>query len=210
MPVYASENDTLLPRAKRPAGWLTIQLAAAAALVALADVLFYGHRLGISLALFLAALAAASACLNPIRAESARRWRAVILLAAGILPVVEDINWLSVTIALVTTAVCARTLIEVRDLPWLEHLRAALRMPFSGIFRLFSDLARASRYGARRKQRIGILSGLLGWMVPLLFCAVFISLFVSANPLLESWLSRIDILAMLVSSSPGARCSGPS
>ncbi|QEL22226.1 DUF4173 domain-containing protein [Bosea sp. F3-2] len=197
MPVYASEHDTLLPRAKRPAGWLTIQLAAAAALVALADALFYGHRLGISLALFLAALAAASACLNPIRAESARRWRAVILLAAGILPVVEDINWLSVTIALITTAVCARTLIEVRDLPWLEHLRAALRMPFSGIFRLFSDFARASRYGARRKQRTGILSGLLGWMVPLLFCAVFISLFVSANPLLESWLSRIDILAML-------------
>jgi len=197
MPVYASENDISLPRAKRPAGWLTIQLAAAAALVALADALFYGYRLGISLALFLAALAAASACLNPIRAEAARCWRAVILLAAGILPVVEHVNWLSVTIALIATAVAARMLTEPRRLSWLEHLWAALRAPFSGVVRLFSDLARASRSGRRRQASTGVLSGLLGWMMPLLLCAVFASLFISANPLLESWLGRIDILALL-------------
>lgn len=174
-----------------------IQLGAAALLVALADALFYGHRLGISLALFLVVLAGASACLNRVRAEPARRWRAAILLAAGLLPIVEDMNWFSVTIALLATAVCARTLTEARDLHWQEHLRSALRLPFSGIFRLLSDLARASRYRARRGQRTGALAGLLGWAVPLLLCAVFISLFVSANPLLERWLSRIDIVAIL-------------
>ena len=84
MPAHALEPDISRSRpVKRSAGWLTIQLAAAAALVALADFLFYDRRLGISLALFLAALALISACLNPLRAEAARRWHAAILIAAG-------------------------------------------------------------------------------------------------------------------------------
>lgn len=198
MPAHALEPDVTSPQTvKRPAGWLTIQLAAAAALVALADFLFYGHRLGISLALFLAALALASACLNPLRAETSRRWHAAILIAAGLLPIIEDVTWLSVTIASLAVAASARMLTEARPLSWAEHLRAALRVPFSGPFRLLGDLIRASRYGRRRQVNSGVLTGLLGWAVPLLLCAVFAALFVSANPLLESWLNRIDIEVVL-------------
>lgn len=198
MPAHALEPDTVSPQpVKQPAGWLTIQLAAAAALVALADFLFYGHRLGISLALFLAALALASACLNPLRAEASRRWHAAILIAAGLLPIIEDVTWLSVTIALLAVAASARMLTEARRLSWPEHLRAALRLPFAGPFRLLGDFARASRYGRRRQVKSGLLAGLLGWAVPLLLCAVFAALFVSANPLLERWLNRIDIQSML-------------
>ena len=198
MPAHALEPDISRPRpVKRPAGWLTIQLAAAAALVALADFLFYDRRLGISLALFLAALALISACLNPLRAEAARRWHAAILIAAGLLPIVEDINWLSVTIALLATAASARMLTEARPPSWAEQLRSALRLPLSGPFRLFSDFARASRYGRRRQVKSGVLAGLLGWAVPLMLCAVFAALFVSANPLLERWLNAIDIRAIL-------------
>lgn len=182
---------------------LTAQLGAAALLVALADTLFYEQRLGISLALFLAVLAGASLCLNKVRAKPARRWRAGLLLAAGLLPIVEDINSLSVTIALLVTAVCARTWTEARDLHWWEQLRAALRLPFSGLFRLPSDLSRAGRYRARRGRRTGILAALLGWAVPLLLCAVFATLFLSANPLLESWLGRIDITAVLTQIASG-------
>ena len=167
MPATALENDTLRPDPSPQVGRLTTQLGAAALLVALADGLFYGHRLGISLALFLAVLAGASACLNRVRDQPARRWRAAIILTAGLLPVVKDLNWLSVTIALLATAVCARTLIEARNLRWQEHLRAALRLPFSGVFRLLGDLSRVSRYRMRRGQRTGILAGLLGWTVPL-------------------------------------------
>ncbi len=198
MPAHALEPDVTSPQpVKPPAGWLTIQLAAAAALVALADFLFYGHRLGISLALFLAALALASACLNPLRAETSRRWHAAILIAAGLLPIIEDVTWLSVTIASLAVAASARMLTETRPLSWAEHLRAALRVPFSGPFRLLGDLIRASRYGRRRQVKSGVLAGLLGWAVPLLLCAVFAALFVSANPLLESWLNRIDIEVVL-------------
>lgn len=191
------QDGTPGPQQRSRASWLTIQLGAAAALVALADALFYGHRLGISLALFLAVIAGASLCLNKVRAAPARRWHAGLLLAAGLLPIVEDLNWLSATIAVLATAVCARMVTEARDLHWWEHLRVALRLSFSGIFRLVSDLSRAGRYRARRGRRTGILASLLGWAVPLLFCAVFVTLFISANPLLESWLRRLDITAAL-------------
>jgi len=203
MPATALENDAHRPAPRPKLGRLTTQLGAAALLVALADALFYGHRLGLSLALFLAVLAGASACLNRVRAEPARRWCAALMLTAGLLPIVEDLNWLSVTIALLATAVCARTLSEAQDPRWQEHLRAALRLPFSGVFRLSGDLARASRYRMRRGQRTGILAGLLGWTVPLLLCAVFITLFISANPLMEIWLKRIDIIAILTQMASG-------
>ncbi|MBN9459501.1 MAG: DUF4173 domain-containing protein [Bosea sp.] len=196
MPAQTHETAAPAEPGKRPQGWLTIQFTAAAALVMLADALFYGHPLGISLALFLCILAAASACLNPLRAEPRRRWHAIVLLAAGLLPAVEDISWLSVTIALVAAAVAARMLTEARQLSWQEHLWAALRMPLSGL-RLFSDIARASRSSRQRHSPAGILAALLGWAMPLLLCAVFATLFVSANPLLESWLKRIDLQAFL-------------
>jgi hypothetical protein len=197
MPSCASANETTLPRTGRPVSKLTIQLAAAAALVTFADFLFYRQRVGIALALFLAVLAAVSAFINPPRAAPTRRWRASMLLGAGLLPLVENPDLLSVTIALAATAACARTIAEAGHLSWLQHLRAALCLPFSGIFQLLNDLSRARRYDARRNHRTGFLIGAQGWMVPLLLCSVFVALFASANPLVEHWVSRIDLLAML-------------
>jgi hypothetical protein len=139
----------------------------------------------------------ASACLNPIRAGTSRRRQAAILIAAGLLPTIEDVTWLSVAIALLAVTASARMLTETRALSRLEHLRAALRLPFAGPFRLLGDFARASRYGRRRQVKSGVLARLLGWAVPLLLCAVFATLFVSANPLLEIWLNQIDIPAIL-------------
>lgn len=197
MSAYASDNPAVLQPRKRPIGRLAIQLTGAAALVALADFLFYGHRLGLSVALFLVALAAGSACLNTLRAGSARRMGAFLLLWAGLLPILEDVSPLSVTIALTATIVFARMLTERRALTWQEHLRAALRVPFSGAFRLLGDLVRARRASLRGKGREGMLALALSWAIPLGLCSVFAGLFVSANPLLESWLNRIDLNTFL-------------
>jgi len=172
-------------------------LTGAAALVALADCLFYDHRLGLSLALFLLALAAGSAGLNTLRAASTRRMGAFLLLWAGLLPILEDVSPLSVTIALTATIVFARMLTERRALTWQEHLRAALRVPFSGVFRLLGDLVRARRASLRSKGQEGVVALALSWAIPLGLCSVFAGLFVSANPLLESWLNRIDLNALL-------------
>lgn len=193
MPANIFEDGAFRPISLWRSGGLPIQLGAAAALVALADALFYGHSIGVSLAIFLAALAGSSACLNKVRAEMARRWCAALLMTAGLLPIIEDANWLSATIALLATAACARLLTDAHDLHWRDHLRAAARWPFAGVFRLFSDLSRASRYRTRRGKRSVVLAWLLGWMFPLLLCAGFAALFLVANPLLEIWLRRIDL-----------------
>lgn len=197
MSAYASDDPAALQPGKRPIGALTLQLTGAATLVALADFLFYDHRVGLSLALFLLALSAGSACLNTMRANLARRTSAFLLLGAGLLPILEDVSPLSVTIALMATIVFARMLTERRTLTWQEHLRAALRVPFSGVFRLPGDLVRARRASLRGKRREGLLALALSWAIPLGLCSVFAGLFVSANPLLESWLNRIDLNALL-------------
>lgn len=197
MAVSILGNDALKASQQWQPKRLTVQLGAAALLVALADALFYGHRLGVSLALYLAVLAAAAMCLNKVRATTSTRWRAALLILIGLLPVIEDLNWLSAAIALLATATSARMFTEARDLHWREHLRAAAALPFSSMFRLFSDLSRASRFQNRRGQRIAILAGVLGWIVPLLFCAIFAALFFEANPLLENWLRQLDIGAAL-------------
>lgn len=197
MSAYASDNSAAFQPRKRPTGRLIVQLTGAAALVALADFLFYDHRLGISLTLFLFVLAAASAGLNTVRAGSARRMGAFLLLVAGLLPILEDVSPLSVAIALTATTVFARVLAERRALSWQEHLRVAARLPFSGAFRLLGDLIRARRASLRGKGREGMLAVALSWAIPLALCSVFAGLFVSANPLLESWLNRIDLIAAL-------------
>ena len=78
MSAYASDNPAALQPGKRPLGALALQLTGAAALVALADFLFYDRAVGLSLALFLLSLAAASACFNHVRANTTRcvGWRA--------------------------------------------------------------------------------------------------------------------------------------
>nr|WP_047581383.1 DUF4173 domain-containing protein [Methylobacterium sp. ZNC0032] len=198
MSAYASDNPAALHPGKRPPlGSLALQLTGAAALVALADFLFYDRAVGLSLALFLLALAAASACLNRVRAGSIRRMGAFLLLGAGLLPILEDVGPLSILIALTATAVFARMLSEARALSWQEHLRAALGLPLSGPFNLLGDLVRARRASLRGRKGEGIIALALGWTIPLGLCGVFAALFVAANPLLERWLNRLDPLVML-------------
>ena len=197
MSAYASESPAALHPGKRPPGSLALQLTGAAALVALADFLFYDRAIGLSLALFLLALAAASACLNRVRAGSTRRMSAFLLLGAGLLPILEDVGPLSILIALTATAIFARMLSEARALSWQEHLPAALRLPLSGPFKLLGDLVRARRASLRGKQGDGVIALALGWVIPLGLCGVFAALFVSANPLLERWLNRLDPIVML-------------
>lgn len=197
MSAYASDNPAALQPGKRPLGSLTLQLTGAAALVALADLLLYDRTVGLSLALFLFALAAVSACLNRVRAGKARQTGAFLLLGAGLLPVLEDVSPLSILIALAATAVFVRMLSEARALSWQEHLHAALRLPVFGPFKLLGDLVRARRVSLRGRRGEGIIALALGWAIPLGFCGVFAALFVSANPLLERWLNRLDPIVML-------------
>ena len=169
---------------------IAFKLLIAAAIVSVADWLFYIHWLGISVAIFLLILAAAVVIANPVTANPRRiAWSGAILFF-GLLPIVENLDLLSATIAIVATAFAAVLLTN----PFLDsiddHIVAARKILLTGPFRFLSDLS---------NMQSGSLSfsHIVVWIVPLLLSTLFLVLFASANPLIENWLSLIDLRALL-------------
>ncbi|WNJ88568.1 DUF4173 domain-containing protein [Bosea sp. 685] len=193
---------TARPPTARPRRWLQARLGLAASLVLLADLLFYGHALGISLAYFLAVLAAASLWANPVRARGRSRALALLLLGAGLLAIVEAVDLLSASLAILSTMIFAVMISQQRQARWQEQMREARRILLAGAFRLLGDIGRVSRLSARRGKAPGGLGWVTSWIIPLAFLSVFATLFASANPLLESWLRRIDLRLLFNLLSP--------
>lgn len=192
---------TASPSAGRATRWLATRLGLAAGLVLLADFLFYGHWLGISLAYFLAALAIASLWANPIRAGAGRRILALAVLGAGLLAIAEEVSLLSSFVAILCTAAFA-VILSQQQARWQELLRQARAMLLSGAGGLRRDIGRVGRLSAQRRRASSGSAWLIGWIVPLVLVCVFATLFASANPLVEIWLSRIDLRLLLDLLSP--------
>ena len=92
-----------------PANPLATPLILAAFCVALADWLFYGWDIGISLALFLGVLGTVALFSNGMHASGAARITLIATFTAGLLPLVEEVNWLSTCVAMLTR-VCIASL----------------------------------------------------------------------------------------------------
>ncbi|GAU85622.1 DUF4173 domain-containing protein [Bosea sp. BIWAKO-01] len=197
-----SAELTAASSARRATRWLNLRLALASGLVLLADILFYGHGLGISLAYFLGVLAIASLWANPIRASGRRRALALLVLGAGLLAIAEDVSLLSALVAILCTAAFAVILRQQQQARWQELFRQARLMLLAGAGRLMRDLARVGRLAARRPRQSSGSAWLISWIVPLVLVGVFTTLFASANPLVEIWLNRIDLRLLLDLASP--------
>ncbi|KAB1072348.1 DUF4153 domain-containing protein [Methylobacterium planeticum] len=168
----------------------------------LGDWLFYGHCLGMSLALFLVALAAVVPVTNAVRLRGRELVAAGALLTVGILPLMESSGLLSVVFAAVGLALFAVVLTGSLAQGWAQTLSAARRLLLAGPLRLAFDLT------AEFRQRIGGPVGipvqfLLGWAVPVSLAGVFAALFASANPLIDGWLDAISWSALLAEVSVG-------
>lgn len=183
-----------LPNSSLPLRWFSLRAGVAAALIGFGDWLFWDHRIGLSLALFIAALAIAVVGTNRARASRPLVAAASAVLMAGLLALVEDVNALSVLFGVTGLGFFALALTSP-DARWPDYLRAMLRLPFVGPFRLWSDWLRMLRL--RRHAHSNHAFDLIGWLVPLALLATFTILFASANPVLESWLGAIDLKALL-------------
>jgi hypothetical protein len=172
---------------------LTVPFAAAAVCVALADWLFYRWQVGISLAIFLAVLGIVAAAGNRVRATRHTQIVTVALFVAGLLPLIEDISILSVTVGALTTAQFVLLMTGREVLSWQRNLFDAATVPFRGPFQLAGDALRALRWLKGWSPEWLTVGSLIAWIVPLGAFAVFLALFSSANPLIEYRLMQIDL-----------------
>ncbi|PZV38656.1 DUF4173 domain-containing protein [Mesorhizobium kowhaii] len=173
------------------------RLGVAVVLVALADFLFYGQPAGITVFLFAILMAAAVVAVHPAAFSDGRLWLKPVALLVALLPLAENVSALSVSTALAAMIVFALSLSGR-----LRHriARIAGQIALFGLavpFRLIGDFIRwrktARRFGRRRVR----LAAIAVWVMPLTLGAVFLALFGAANPVIDYWLSLIDLLKLL-------------
>jgi Domain of unknown function (DUF4173) len=165
---------------------LPVKLALVLGLTALADWLFYDQRIGISLVLFAGALVAGSLLANRHAFDRRRTLTAATVLLLAVIPAIEDLNFFSVAFV-VAGVVVGTALLTHPDLSRLTNgLRAFRDLFLTGPFRLIGDLTRMTNIKA-------LSTGLTHWLVPLVFGAIFIWLFASANPLIANWIRMLDV-----------------
>jgi hypothetical protein len=171
-----------------PAPRFALRAALVIGAIVLGDFLFFERAVGISLLLFILALAAA--LLIAARPPLKPALLATAALVLALLPLVEEVGPLSVAIALAALALFA-AFIAAGEARCGDLVRSTLALLTVGAFQCPPDLARARR--ARQPVRLGDLSG---WALPLGCGVVFVALFGTANPLIGQWLEVLNPLRL--------------
>ena len=173
------------------------RVGAAALLVVLADFLFYGQPAGITVFLFAIVLAGAVVAMHPAALSDSRVWLKPLALFAALLPLVENVSPLSVLVAITALAVFALSLAG-RLRPGLARIASQLCLFLATApFRFIRDFFRWRKAARELGQRRIRLAAIAVWAMPLTLGLVFLALFGAANPLIEHWLSLIDLYALL-------------
>lgn len=181
-----------LDRPARTAPSFGGKLAAAAALVAAADLLFWERRIGVSAALFGLLLGIAVAAVALPRTRLSRLARPAAILFLGLLPLVENVSPLSITIGLAAAAAFALAATGRLRRGVDRAARQIFGFLIAAPFRLLADMVRWRRVGRRPGARPR-LAWLAAWIVPAGLGTVFVLLFGIANPVVERWLEMVEI-----------------
>ncbi|WP_213544406.1 DUF4153 domain-containing protein [Vannielia litorea] len=167
-----------------PVVWLLLWL------VALSDVLLWGHAPGLSLALFSIAVFAVSAAFAPARAI----WRPAVLVVLGALPVVEYLQLLSVLFLLASLLLGMAWLHIPGQMPGLRHLRRAgvmfAAIPLQGPSDAFGALMRAASLPQEALGFGRLKAWARIWAFPLGGALILGALITGANPVIEEAVAR--------------------
>jgi Domain of unknown function (DUF4173) len=177
-------------------------IACMALLTALADWLFFRQRLGINVAIFLVAFAAAIMLLNLDRLRGREMIVAMVLVAAALLALVEELTLLSALAGLSAIALFAVIASGQSGGPVAARIGDAVWLLASAPFRLVGDLTVASRIIRHAPRLEGSAGWFIAWIVPLGLGALFLVLFSSANPVIGDFLARIDLGVLLSRGDP--------
>jgi Domain of unknown function (DUF4153) len=164
---------------------LPFRLAIALALAALADWLFYGERVGLSLAIFAFAIACASLLANHTTLDRRRALLGGIILAVGLLPAIEEVSTLSLLIVIASLALGLLLTTNPDTTEFGERVRAVRNLFLFGPFRFFREVPPIFSFSSFTR-------GIAVWFIPGLLSALFVALFAAANPVIEKWVYRLD------------------
>lgn len=161
------------------------KLGAALALAALADWLFYGERIGLSLTLFAIATACMSVLFNHAALNQRRPVIGTAILVVGFVPAVEELNTLSFLI-LVTALLIALLLATNPETTGLaDRIRALRNLVLFGPLRFFLEALQIFNMSAFTR-------GIALWLLPAALGTVFVALFAAANPVIEQWVFLLN------------------
>ena len=160
---------------------------------AAADWLFYDRALGISVAVFILLVAAGVAIANPARVSPKASLIAIGILSASILPIVESLGILSLLSGI--TGIAIYTLIMVGEFSGniIDRISRITWQLASGPFQLGSVLIKIRQHRQQTGTVVISRGNALSWAVPVGLGFIFLLLFRSANPVIESWIDVEDI-----------------
>ena len=179
----------------------------AIALVAAADFLLYVQPAALSLLIFAALVGVAILAIHPTALGERMLLPKLGLLVAGLAPLAENVSPLSAAIAFVCLSAFAlaiagrlglgRFSAGFSDAALPRAARLVLIFLVVSPFRLIRDFFRWRRTARRLGKRSLRFAAVAVWIMPLALAAVFLVLFGEANPVIEYWLSLIDLLRLL-------------
>jgi hypothetical protein len=163
---------------------MAAKLAITLALAALADWLFYGERVGLSLVIFAIAISAASWLANGATLGR-RAGLGGVIVAAGLVPAIEEVSPLSLLIVIMalTLGLLLATNREATSLA--DRARALRNLFLLGPFRIFREVPQIFSVTAFTRA-------VAVWLIPVLLTAIFVGLFAAANPLIEKWVYLLN------------------
>jgi hypothetical protein len=184
-------------------GSVALKSAAVVGLAGLGDWLFYGRVVGVSAAMFIVVLGAAVAAVNPVCRSAREVLSAAAVLMAGVLPIMLEPNAIGFLSGALGVASFASVVMLGGGARSLQRIGNAILLLIDGSWRAASDLYRLGKWWSRRRHAILRTGSLVAWIVPAALGAVFLLLFVAANPLIESWIAAINPQPLLERISVG-------
>ncbi|MBN9070322.1 MAG: DUF4173 domain-containing protein [Rhizobiales bacterium] len=172
---------------------LSVKASATLLLTGAADFLLFGQPQGVSLSIFGCLLVAALAATHPGPAAAHARLAWIAMAVATLLPLVENISTMSISIALFGLSACALSISgRLRRNP-ADIARRVIALLVASPLRLPRDIIRSRNVAAKMHSTGAGLAGIAIWTLPVVLGAVFFILFGVANPVIDYWISLIDL-----------------
>ncbi len=194
--VRAATEPTLWTRRTFVAGGVLL------AIIVVTDRLTWDAEPGISVALFFLALTLSVLGLNAARLRERPTQLAAGLAIVSILPLVEALSFWGFLCALGGVSLLALTASDNLPARYEDLIGTLARFGVLAPARLIADGFRLLVEAGEQKLGGRVVRGLLVWIVPAVFAAVFLLLFAAANPLIEKAVDAIRFDGLLALLNP--------